>query len=607
MEIDIRNDLLQSFTDSFETPYTGSVYEWANENVDLHANYAVTGRFNVYISKYLIQPFEDLKNKSVHQVNLVAATQTGKTLVSELFVPYIIINAAGPVLKLSQTDEMSNLFMDTRLIPLLEKCKPVKALLDYDRFSAKKGGVFLPHMSMKCAGAKESVLHGQSIRYLLADEVWLYDPDVMTKARARTTAFSNKKILITSQPGIENDQLDNENRGLIYEWAWKCPDCNNYQSWHWSKEKEDGTWAGIIWDKKYLEDSSSYDYERTGDTARLQCYHCSSSLVDNEENRRYLNDTGKYVLVKDNGDHKVHTYTWCAFVNQKISFKEKVIQYLQAVSTHKRYGTTDALRIFRQQVLGQPWKRNQPIDAAKVLTSAFNINEQWPEEILRCLTVDYQQKLGTKFYTVVAFSKTEIRVLEHSFCATWDQIAEVAKKFNIKAPAVAVDSGFNASEVYDQSVSRCEPIVVGRRILLWGWSCLKGEGQHEDGFTHKAGDGRPIKKWYSPEIRVALNNNQFARLYLWANLPIKTMLAHIRDNKSDIKMVLPNTDADWERHMNSETLEWVQDAKTGLRTQRWVARHSDNHWLDCMCMALVMAHIRGVFSVDVINTVIDKK
>jgi phage terminase large subunit GpA-like protein len=221
----IHADLISSFKESFEPIFTGSVSDWASLYVDLPPNYAVQGSFDVSISKYLCAPMNELRDTNVTQINLIGATQTGKTLVSELFIPYVVVNDPGPVLRLHQTDEMAQLFTETRLLPLLNKCKPVKTMLEGDRFSAKKTGVNLPHMSIKIAGAKENVLHGQSIRYLLLDECWLYLPEVVQKAKARTTAFgSNKKIIVTSQPGIEGDQLDEENRGKCYEWGWKCPE-----------------------------------------------------------------------------------------------------------------------------------------------------------------------------------------------------------------------------------------------------------------------------------------------------------------------------------------------------------------------------------------------
>ena len=599
MNPSLQQSLIGSFLGSFEPPWSGTIYDWAHAYIDLPPSYAVQGKFDVNLSKYLIEPFKDLQNTDVAQVNLIAATQTGKTMVSEIFIPYTIINDAGPTLRLSQTDDMAKTFVETRLIPLLDRCPPVKSLLDGKRFSATIASINLPHCFIKMGGAKENILHGLTIRYGLFDEVWLWDKDAITKAKARTTAYGEqKKVLITSQPGVEGDGLWDEMTGKVYEWAWKCPCCGNFQPYYWSKETESGSWAGMIWDKKMLPDSSSYDYEGTAETARLQCYYCTGSLTDTEANRRYLNDTGKYLLTRDNGNSQCHTYQWPAAVNMKIPFKQMVIQYLQAIVTHRRIGTTDALRIFTQQVLGHFWRRSQPIESSKVLATAFNPDEKWPDEIFRCIAVDYQRKNETKFFVVCSFSSNEIRVLDHSFCAKWSDIEVLQQKWKVPSAGVFVDSGYCADEVYREAISHSQPIVFNKKVVLYGWWCLKGTGDREF-YQHKIGNDT-TRKYYSPEIKASINNAQFARLILWANLPIKNMLFHIREGKSDIRLVLPVRDAIFDEHLNAESLEWVED-KTGVKVPRWLKHSDNNHFLDCMCMALVGASMRGIYTTDVIE------
>lgn len=599
MERKVKNALTQSFLDSFEAPWTGSIDSWAHEFVSLPSNYAVQGSFDASISRYLFQPFQDLKDPDVVQVNCVAATQTGKTLISEIFLPWIITQSPGPVLKLHQTDEMANLFTTTRVIPMMMKCQPVKTLIEEDRYIAQKSFINLPHMSIKISGQKENILHGQSIRYLLMDEVWLYNLDVVQKAKARTTAFgNNKKIVLTSQPGIEGDQLDEENKGLEYTWGWQCPHCNTTQSFYWSKEKDDGTWAGVVWDKYYVDvDSSSYDFQKTGDSARLQCYYCTGSLKDTEENRRYLNDTGLYIQTADHGNNKIHTYKWCAFVNQKISFKEKVIEYLQAVIQNRKYGTTDALKTFTQQVLGQNWKRAAAIDQNKVLVQTFDPDAAWPEQVFRCLSVDYQKKFGLKFWAVVAFSRNEIRVLDHGLCNKWDEINTIAKKYKIPPPAVGIDSGYHATEVYLEAYNHGEIVKVGKRIDRVGWTCFKGDDK-DDGYPHAGPNGDKIIKYFSPLTRASVTNTQYARLFRWANYPIKNILYHIKEGKSEMKLVLPTPDPDFTHQLNSETLQEVIDAKTGLKKLRWEKVHDDNHFLDVMCQAIVLCLMADKFGME---------
>ena len=599
MNKQLQTALLSAFLEGFEPIFSGSIDQWCKEYINLPPAYAIQGSFDVSLSNYLRKPFLDLKNSDINQINLIGAVQTGKTLVGELFIPYIIIETPGPVLKFSQTDEIADLFTETRLIPLLENCKPVKSILtnSKNRFAATKKSIILPHMAIKMGAAKPNLLHGQSIRYLIMDEVWLYEMGVVQKAKARCSAFgNNKKILISSQPGQVDDDLFQENKGKEFTWGWNCRECKNLQPWYWSKEKDDGTWAGIVWDKYYSnETSSSYDFQKTGDSSRLLCYYCSASYT--EKDRQYLNQTGEYIQTADHGDHKVHTYMWNIFANQKITFKECVIEYLQAKLQNKRYGTTDALKTFTQQKLGQFWKPSIAMDQGKILVNTFKQDEVWPEQIFKCLSVDYQQKHQMKFWAVVAFSRIEIRVIDHGYVAKWEDINAIAEKHKLPPPAIGVDSGYHATEVYLEAFNRGKIIKLGKHIERVGWTAMKGADK-DDGWPHVGPNGTKVMKYYSPMVRASVSNNQYARFFHWSNFAIKTILYNIREGKSDMKLVLPTPDPDFIQQLNAETLQEVLDPKTGLRKMRWVKISDNNHYLDILCQAIVLAQMADRFGTE---------
>ena len=597
----IEKNLLKSFQDGWQPPYSGSVHAWANENVSLPNNYAITGKFDVSISRYLIQPFDDLLNPKIRQVNLCAAIQTFKSGVSEVFLPYIISNDPGPVLKLHQTDEMAQTFTETRLIPLLENCKPVKDILSVDRHSAKKRSINLPHMAVKISGPKESVLAGMSIKYLMLDEAWLYPKEVIQKAKGRTSAFShNCKIIISSQPGIEGDDWSKEfHSGIIYEWSWLCPQCKNFQPYYWSEKKpgwtkENPQWAGIVWDKHLTPDRKHYDLEATGNSARLVCFHCPCELKDTKENRTYLNATGKYLCTKATGNPEIHSYTWNAFANPRITFKSKIIQYLQAKDHQKRTGNTDLLTVFRQQVLGKEREKFESINITKIITEVYDPQGTWAEEAYRFMTVDYQQHLGEKWYVIRAWSKTgESRLIKFGHVHSWDDIQKIANENKVRTPYVMVDSGFNTTEVYAECVKRGQEMVIGGRKYWVGWTALNGDG----GTDYKNPDG--IRRYYQESKRdPQLHSNpayrgKYARLITWSNLSIKNILFHLRAGKG-VKWISATNDPEYEKQLNSERLEDVENLKTGLMEKRYEKKHNDNHLLDCEAQQVLAAYMVGI-------------
>ena len=578
-----------AYAEALSPPYSGSVDSWCRL-IDLPTAYAIPGKFSVDCSPYLRQPFGDLKDPTVRMLNLIAATQTGKSLIAELYCPYIVVNDPGPVLRLHANDEMAQNFTETRLIPLLKGCPPVKTLLGLSRFTATKKGINLPHMSIKVGSAKESLLHGMSIRYLLMDEAHLYEVGTIEKALARTTAFAGRrKIVVSSQPNVEGSELSKYfNAGKIYIWQWRCFKCGEFQNWEWNKlweDKTSGSGYGITWDKKVDKDGN-YLLEKTGDSARLVCKSCRHEHQDIESTRRRLVDEGRYFCTKEDGDPGVKSYSWPGFVNTSISWKEKVIQYLQAKAKDKYFGLNDDLVTFYNQVLGVEWKHNIRIDASRIITRQYDVDANWPDEVARFMTVDPQRSDGVKRYVVRAWGKTECRLLKHGYVTNWDEIEAVRQKYKVPISNVGVDSGWDTDNVYMESVKRGAIANIGATKIWVGWFCLKGDGMKHD-YLHK--DGK--KRYYSQELRQMTNfppgskyKGLVARMHLWANLPIKKILEGLRDNKLPYKWVSNTTDADYLDQMYSE----VYDGKV----KRYVPKNPSNpknHFWDIESMQCVMS------------------
>jgi hypothetical protein len=87
VEQSVRGELLHSFYETFEPPWSGSIDAWANKYVSLPNNYAIPGQFTC--PAYLVQPFADFLNKNVEQINLVSARQTFKSGFTDVLLPYI--------------------------------------------------------------------------------------------------------------------------------------------------------------------------------------------------------------------------------------------------------------------------------------------------------------------------------------------------------------------------------------------------------------------------------------------------------------------------------------------------------------------------------------
>lgn len=612
MDQAVKEELLQVYADALQPPWTGSVWQWCEHYIELPNAYAIPGKFSMDNSPYLIQPFEDLKNPNVRMVNLVAATQIGKSLLAELFIPYIVCNDPGPTLRLHQNDDMAATFTETRLIPLLKATPQVKAMLGYNRFAATKKGITLPHMSVKVSSAKETVLHGQSIRFLLLDETHLYEFGTIEKAIARTTAFAGRrKIVVSSQPNRKGSELEKYyNMGQIFEWQWQCPGCKKHQPYRWTWQRKDLSYAGINFETILNEDKETTNIGLSAKTAWLECFFCAHKVKDSLENRRLLNDTARYECIKSDGDPEIHSYTIPQFVNINISFASMVVQYLNAKKMKTMTGLDEDMVTFENQILGKFYHAGITADHSKIMRGDYSpdpskVDKEW----LPIMTVDYQRVGKIKYYVVRAWHRNgnESRRLDFGVARTWEEIDAIAKKWGVAYPCVGVDEGDGetTSEVRQECVKHGQVLKLPNGTLEYiCWTSLKGDAKlswtdHPD----------KISRFYSPQKKAdamfpigSKYKGVPAPLHHWSNYSIKTILMNLRDNKiPGVKWLVDVKDAEYEKQMYSEGLMTQIDKKTGQTVSRWVQIGEANHWLDCEAMNLTQAVRANVFSATKVN------
>ena len=604
---DVKQELLKVYSDNLQAPYFGSMKQWLEKNVELPPAYAINGKLDLGISPYLLKPLQAIENPKIYQVNLAMATQVGKSLLSELAILYWIINAPAPIYRIFQNNDISAVFAETRLIPLLKNCPPIKPLLDYDRFSTRKTGVILPHMAITLGGANEGRAHGMSIRYLLCDELHQWEVGMFNKFLARTTAFAGRrKIICASQPsraGSEWEQI--YSKGNIYEWQWLCPKCNTRQPYHWSKEKKNGGYAGFNWDS-ILNSKEETDIAESAKTTWLECENCDHRYHDTPSERNELNKNGDYVLIKSGGDEGVVSYTCPNFVNPNLSFAYATSQYMLAKRMKRMTGLDEQLEIFVEQILGKFYHRELEADLSKILVETYekdNLDNDW----MPIMSVDVQRTGNIKYWVVRAWHKNgnESKRLDFGICRDWSEVDAIAKKYKVPIPLVGIDSGDGERtlEIYQECIKHGQVLTIGGKLQYISWSPLKGDQK----VNYKHADG--VTRLYSP---VSNQDSQFptghklkgipAPLILWSNYSVKTILANLRDNKiAGVSWKVDRKDDEYDKQMYSEDLVDVVDKKSGVTTKRWIQTRTDNHWLDVESMNLLMAIRANVFSATKIN------
>lgn len=612
MQSKLKQELLEVYTNSLSPPYFGGFKKWSEENIDLPFAYALPGKLDLSISPYLHKPMEDMDDVRVKQINLIMAVQVGKSLISELAMIYWCINQPGPIFRIFSTNDLSDTFSETRLIPLLRNTKSMKPLIQFNRFSIKKNGIILPHMAITLGGANNSLSHGMSVKYLLADEVHLWDIGMFNKFVARTSAFSGRrKIVVASQPNESGSELEKIYlTGKVYEWQWCCPKCKQYQPFNWSKRRNDDSFSGFNWDTILNSDGETTSISLSSRTTWLECdnINCKHRIKDTPLERRELNDNGKYVCIKDDGANDTVSYTCPQFVNVNITFESVAAQYMTAKVFQKNTGLDENMKVFVNQVLGKFYKAQPILDVNKIITEIYekeNLDDTW----VKTMGVDVQRNGSIKYWSIRAWNKSgnESRMIDFGIARTWDEIESIRDKNKVMIPLVGVDSGdgMTVLDVYQACIRYGKVIKTKSGLLQYVSYCpLKGDGQK---LSYKHKDG--ITRLYS---EVSNQDCQFpqtskykgipAPLRLWSNMSVKTILSGLRDNKiPNIKWLIDKKDEDYIAHLYSEGLREMVDKKTGLTVKRWMQTGSENHWFDCENMNLVMAMQMGCFSATQVN------
>jgi hypothetical protein len=602
-------ELANRWRRGWSLPFRGEIYEYAAD-LDLQNGYAIKGQFGIARSKYLIAPFQAIRNPRVRQVVILKAVQTGGSLLADIWVPYTIEHDPGDTLWLLQDDKFANTYMQSRFLPLLERTKSIKPWLQAaGRFGIKKDELLLPHMSVMMGGLNEGNVQSFSRRHVIIDEAWMAKSNgLIRQAKDRATAYPyTSKVLIISQAGVEGDDLDLEwKSSTMMEWHWQCPHCTKHQPFKWSEKRDDGSWSGMYWEtSETTRPNGRWDYKAVFKTARLECHHCGHRVEDTPANRRRLDDTHEYRTTNPGADPTIAGFHWPAIANQDITFGGLVVKYLRAKEQHEEHGYVLPLVEFYQKQLATPWNLNTSADYRRVSYEPYDVVSDWDREAYRFLTVDCQKDFKEFWTTARAWAGDgETRQLARKRLESWEEVAAFQAEWKVKDQHVFVDCGYEQTRVAAECVKHGHVGSVGGRKVWLCWVALKGVRQET--FTHtnpqtKISDKRVYSEldYLTPNIGQG-GGGYRCPFFAWSNLSVKDILRRHRDGEAAKFLSLPDTDPpsdvwSYTAQMNSEIRVKERD-DNGKQVSIWrpVNNRRPNHYWDCEAMQIVAALVCGI-------------
>ena len=200
-------DLSAVWRKAFAPPDRRSIEDWAHENVRLPPVLAKRGRFTIEDSRHFAAPLAALRHDRVRGVRIVAPVRGGKTLIADIFAPWVIVNDSASVLWVFQDDKIAEAHAETRQMPILLSVPAIRQMLPADRHKRRKADIlFANGLPFVMQGPALGGLQSRGFKVVICDEPWLYKPGTLGQAKSRLGDFvktASSKFLAIAQGGDE--------------------------------------------------------------------------------------------------------------------------------------------------------------------------------------------------------------------------------------------------------------------------------------------------------------------------------------------------------------------------------------------------------------------
>jgi len=570
-----------------------TVSQWADQHRMLSSRAsAEPGRYRTARTPYMRDIMDALSPTSpVQRVVFMKAAQVGATEAGCCFIGFVIHHAPGPMLCVQPTVEMAKRASRQRIDPLIDESPAIRERVKPAR-SRDAGNTMLskdfPGGTLVLTGANSAVgLRSMPARYLFLDEVDAYpasadeegDPVGLAEARSLTFAHRRKAFLastptIRGMSRIEREYEASDQRRFFVP----CPHCGTMQ---WLKFER------LRWDKG-----------QPG-SVRYVCESCDQDIA--EHHKGTMLAAGEWratAIASDPGTIGFHISALYSPPGWQ-SWRD-IARLWEAAQ-----GNDDALRVFKNTVLGETWVES---GEAPDWQRLYDRREAWSPGTVPAgglfLTAGADVQKDRVEIDVWAWGRgLESWLVDHIVieggpekAETWASLEEVLAKTwthangaALKIARLAIDSGYEASAVY----------TWGRKMGVASVSPVKGV----EGFNRSSPVSGPT---YVDATEGGKKIRRGARLWIVAVSTFKSetyrFLRLERPTDEDLAsgvrypagtVHLPSwAESEWCKQFVAEQLVTVKNRR-GFTKLEWQKLRERNEALDCRVYARAAAWIVG--------------
>lgn len=595
------------------------IYEWAHDNVrDLPPVLSKSGSFDIGISTHFKAPFDAIADDRVREVNVCAPPRSGKTLIADVSIPWLISVQGSSILFVIQTEAMAKSHAELRTMPLLKSVASVRDMLPLDRHKEREQEiVFSNGLPLIVCGPSISNLQNRGFRTVIIDEAWRIaadHPGRLTEAKSRLGDFlreQNSKFILISQGGTWDDDWHVQfTSGVLHEWTVPCAGCGQFIIPKIHGKHPDGRRWGLVWDSRETADGK-FDRAHALATLRFECPLCAHPHLDTPATKVAWSAAGHYQRMDPAGDMTKLSFRWENTID--FPWHEIAGDWFSAREQAKIGNELPTVQFFQKKCADfhNPsfGAHVETLPSVEIVPPAADAKKFWEKQDCICLSVDKQY--GHFWALVEAWNRDgESMVLWADRLETWADIAAKQSEFNIPDECVMIDAGNWRSEVAAECVKHGH--ATGSRLWWERWSCWWAMlGDDAASFTYsfiERGEKKTKRLPYSwepeafdpcfgqhadSELR-KLTQGRKCPTIRWSNPTIKDIVGSRRKALMDGKLafVAKGVSEHFARHIFAE--EKRQDPKQPGKLKWTCIGKRPNHLWDCWCQSAVFAARRRI-------------
>jgi phage terminase large subunit GpA-like protein len=597
MKQNLKNEIESCFS-SITLPDRRDIVKWTERNVNLPSPpYAYAGALDLSISRYLIEPLKALGDHKVREVVCCASPRTGKTLIADAFIVYLVQKDPADILVCFHTKEVLKSYYDVRFLKFLQHNNLIPA--DAERFDTTQKLIRLPSSTIRLISVQNpNSLTALGSRVVIADECWRYPvgSGIISQIKNRTLDYRySKKQLFISQACEEGHEFHVEfKQGHQAHWGFVCPSCNTTQKYVLNYKRKNNTYAGLTWDTNdFTKPNGIRDIPKTIQTVRYECIQCGQKFFDTDKERRLLNNAGLYITENPGANPEIKSFSWNAFACNSIAYSSIAETYLVA-KHEKQRSKGDKYKNFFMQEMSQFWNEGIGLEKFELKVGMTEEESDPHHKLIRFLTCDVQQGGNLLYYVVVEFNKDLkwIKLVTYGKTDGFESLYKIQRENAVKDQNVLVDSGDQTRAVYRECSKHGHSDGAGK---WYCWTSTKGEAPKNNSYFN------PVTKkntfFSRPKLmdgNVGIDGKKkYCPFITFSNKTSKDILKALLDNTHpDYKLYMNEAalnDEEFKAQINSEHVDY----KNGIGT--WVLNkdNSDNHYWDCLVLCVVAGGVIG--------------